>query len=120
MSSISGYQHTRVVKKLNADQAGALKLARRFGQALVCVRYRQDPQRGHRYTTVEIVVDEAPIQRRFSPETVVALRIAFEERALRQAVKDNGGRWDKGAGVWRVPFEAVRRLSLTNRIIVGK
>jgi hypothetical protein len=42
------------------------------------VRHRQDPERGHRYAAVEIVVDEAPIQRRFSRQTVVALRIAFE------------------------------------------
>ena len=50
---------TRIVKRLAPDQAGAKKLARQYGNALVCVRYRQDPEQGLRYTTVELVVARA-------------------------------------------------------------
>ncbi len=35
---------TRVVKKMSPSQPGALKLARRYGDALICVRYRHDAQ----------------------------------------------------------------------------
>ncbi|HKX41878.1 MAG TPA: hypothetical protein VJO99_12025, partial [Burkholderiaceae bacterium] len=52
---------THVVKRLSPTQAGALKLARRYGDALVCVRYRHDAAGRHRYTTVELIIDEAPI-----------------------------------------------------------
>src|SRR4051812_41936053 len=51
------YADTRIVKRLSASQAGAIKLARRYGDALVCVRYRHDLQGRLRYTTVELVVD---------------------------------------------------------------
>ena len=62
---------TRVVKKLSSQQGGALKLARRYGAALVCVRYRQDMQGLHRYTTVELVVDEAPVASKRADATIV-------------------------------------------------
>ena len=43
-------ESTRVVKKMSPAQPGAVKLARRFGDALVCVRYRHDAQGQQRYT----------------------------------------------------------------------
>ena len=51
------YAQTTVIKRLSASQPGAVKLAQRFGGALVCVRYRHDAQGCIRYTTVELVVD---------------------------------------------------------------
>ena len=57
-------EKTRVVKKIPASQPGALKLARCYGDALVCVRYRHDAQGLNRYTTVDLMVDHAPIQSR--------------------------------------------------------
>ena len=57
-------EKTNVVKKLAPDQNGAKKLARRFGDALVCVRYRYDADTGIRYTTVELLVGQAPLKKR--------------------------------------------------------
>lgn len=37
-----------VIKRMAPHQPGAVKLARRYGDALVCVRYRQDPDGQHR------------------------------------------------------------------------
>lgn len=39
-------QRSSIVKKLNPDQKGAQRLAERFGDHLVCVRYRTDPASG--------------------------------------------------------------------------
>lgn len=58
------WNRTRVLRKLSPQQVGALKLARRFGDLLVCVRYRHDPDRQVRYTTVELVVDSVTVRRR--------------------------------------------------------
>lgn len=52
---------TRVTKTLWPGQPGTLKLRQRHGPALLCVRYRHDADNQRRYTTVEIIVDEAPL-----------------------------------------------------------
>lgn len=88
---------TRVVKKLGVDQPGAKKLARRFGDDLVCVRYRQDAGAGQRYTTVEIVVDAGPMPADKRLPAQVHVRIALNEQALQRTVKQNGAEWDRQA-----------------------
>ncbi len=51
---------TRVIKKIDPLTAGTRRWAATYGDKPVCVRYRLNPQRQRRLTTVEIVVDEAP------------------------------------------------------------
>jgi len=108
---------TRIVKKLDPDQAGAKKLARRFGTDLVCVRYRQDRAAGQRYTTVEIVVDSGPIATDKRQPAVVLVRIEFKETALRQAVLQHGATWDAHSRAWRIGKDAVHQLDLYDRIL---
>jgi hypothetical protein len=45
----NAFERARVVKKISATQSGALKLARRYGDALVGVRYRHGTEKRHRY-----------------------------------------------------------------------
>jgi len=54
----------RVAKKLKAGQPGTHKLLKVHGDALLCVRYRHDRLKLYRYTTIELIVDAAPIHRR--------------------------------------------------------
>ena len=108
---------TRIVKKLDPDQAGAKKLARRFGTDLVCVRYRQDRAAGQRYTTVEIVVDGGPIATDKRQPAVVLVRIEFKETALRQAALQHGATWDAHRRAWRIGKDAVHQLDLYDRIL---
>lgn len=107
---------TRVVKKLSASQAGALKLARRFGPALVCVRYRQDERGLRRYTTVELVVDDAPVVSERTDAMIVGVKIEITETALRHLVKQHGAQWDREARVWRMSNKWARILGLDRRI----
>ena len=39
-----------------ANVKGSIKLTETYGRDLVCVRYRYNPRKGVRYTTVELVV----------------------------------------------------------------
>lgn len=105
-------QATRVIKKLDPNRPGARRWAAQYGDALVCVRYRVDAQRQERQTTVEIVVDRAPLLNAVR----VGLQIAREELDLRRAVKAAGADWDPVARVWRLPLGEARRLGLTHRI----
>jgi hypothetical protein len=41
-------ERLRVIKRMAPHQPGAVKLARRYGKDLLCVRYRSDPDGLHR------------------------------------------------------------------------
>lgn len=108
-------QRSSIVKKLNPDQKGARRLAERFGERLVCVRYRTDPESGRRFTTVEIVVEE---RKPAAPEPASALvRVGWNETELRRAIKAEGGVWLQDRKLWRVPRTAVRALKIQSRVV---
>jgi len=56
-----------VVKTLRPGDSGTKKLTERFGDRLVCVRYRKDGDKKRRYTTIELIVDEGPTDDNPSP-----------------------------------------------------
>lgn len=101
-----------VVKKLASGAAGTRRLLARYGDALVCVRYRQDATSNRRYTTVELVVDERPGK----PATAL-VRIGYQETALRQRIMAAGGSWDARQKLWSLPKIAIRRLGLQDRVV---
>jgi hypothetical protein len=87
---------------------------RQFGDALVCVRYRINPETARRYTTVEIVMDEKqlpgfPALGGTTDGTLVALAITHGETELRQRVKQAGARWDQNRKAWIVPYRFARQ-----------
>ena len=106
---------SRVLKKLLPGQPGTLRLVRRHGPSLVCVRYRTDASGKQRYTTVELVVDRAEIVRR--PDRVVAVRVQFDEVDVQRTLRQNGARWDRPARVWRLPYRTATKLGLEGRIV---
>jgi hypothetical protein len=101
----------RVTKTLSPVQPGAIKLARRYGDALLCVRYRRDAQGLNRYTTVELIVDCTPIDRR-RDERPVAVRIGWNQRTLRAAALAQGATWDPKQGLWHMPHRVAKALGL--------
>ena len=105
----------RVLPKLSPPTRGALKLARRFSDALVCVRHRGDDRGEYRYTTVELVVERVPVQPR--AEMIVWLKVAQREHALQAMVKAAGGRWDPTAMLWRLPKRVATILRLSSRVV---
>jgi len=107
----------RVVKKLSPLQPGAVKLARQYGDALLCVRHRHDSEGSYRYTTVELVVDRAPIQHR--PGRMVGVRLALNERTLRLIACASGATWDPTTKLWRMPRQIAQRLGLLDRVEVS-
>jgi hypothetical protein len=105
----------RVSKKLSPTQPGALKLARKYGGDLLCVRYRLDADGSHGYTTVELIVDRAPVVKR--ADRIVGIRIGYAETALRGTVRASGAKWDQPAKLWRLPYRVALRLGLRERIV---
>jgi len=109
--------NTRIVKRLAPHEPGTLKLTRRYGSALVCVRYRHDETGQHRYTTVELIVDDAPIIPRGRPDEMVGVRIAPEQSTLRSRAYARGATWDRNANLWLMPRRLASALRLAGSIV---
>lgn len=109
----AGIAGTSIVKRLAPGSPGTRRLLERFGDALVCVRYRHDPKDNQRFTTVELVVESRPGK----PEKLVWLRVGYGETALRQQVKLAGGIWNVERALWQLPLRNAKALGLEKRIV---
>jgi hypothetical protein len=98
-------------------QKGTKQLVVEYGERLVAVRYREDPNGRKRYKTAEIIVAEMDWDPPPGPEDRVQIRVAWEEEELRGRVKQAGERWRPDTKTWELPFRAVADLGLEDRII---
>jgi hypothetical protein len=113
-------------------EKGTQALMQKYGERLVCIRYRYDPARKKRLKTVELIVAEQDWQPpEPHPQELKAtglgpkcyrtgrlgLRLGFEETGLRKQIKAAGGLWDPAQKLWFVPEEEVRRLGLLERVV---
>jgi hypothetical protein len=113
----AAWKLTRVVKKIGPTQPGARKLARRYGNELVCVRHRHNLDGTIRYTTVELVVEQLPIVPRRAQSAVLCVRLSGGESELRRRLMAEGGQWDPGMRAWWVTRETAQRLQLMKRVV---
>jgi len=111
---------TRVT--LRPGKRGTRKWLNKYGDRLVCIRYRYDTNARRRFTTVELVVDESPWDGRpkASRNRLVDIKVRYDETELRERVKGMGGTWDPQRRVWTVGFAKVQALGLEDRIIAPR
>lgn len=100
--------------KLKPGQPGTKKLVEQYGAELVCVRYRYDDQRGKRYKTVELIIEESAYAppSKLNPDTIVGSRIALTEAVLQKKVKHAGGTWNRSHQLWEIRYDRVVKLGL--------
>lgn len=111
----------RVKKTLWPPRPGTVRLLERFGDALVCVRYREDPSGLRRYVTVELVVETGRTvraRRRSVERALFPLAVARGDRDLRATIKQAGAQWHPGDRLWYLPAATIRRLGLEDRICI--
>jgi hypothetical protein len=106
----------RVSKKLAPTQPGAIKLARRYGDALLCVRYRRSANGSHRCTTVELIVECVPLAQPRG-DRIVGVRIGCDETQLPAIARESGATWDRAARLWRMPLRTAKRLRVAERVV---
>jgi len=107
----------RVSKRLAPGQNGTKRLQAEYGEALVCVRYRQDGSK--RYTTVEHVIAEQHLPPRATRlEDFIAIAIGYQERELRAQAKKSGARWDAEKRLWIMTRDLAKHLGIEDRIQV--
>jgi hypothetical protein len=114
-------------KRLSPGMNGTKHYQQRFGDRLLYVRYRHDPERQRRVTTVELIVDEGPLppprstldKRLFPhPNQSVYIRIDYAEAALRSKAKAAGAVWAAEHKRWKMPYHTAIKLGLQERIEV--
>lgn len=108
----------KTYKHLKPGQGGTKRLVDKYGDTLICVRYRYDEMRGIKLKTVEIVIEESPMipKARFADGDIVPVAVSYEETALRDKLRAMRARWDVAEKLWFVPFRLVRGTELEKRI----
>ena len=109
---------------LRLGMPGTKRLVARYDERPVCVRYLYDDTRNRRLKTVELVIEEAPWhdsarRPRRNDHDLVGVRIAWNETALRSAVKHAGAIWRPRQKLWEMSWEAVRTLGIGHRVVTG-
>ena len=115
-----------VIRTIKPGMPGSRRFQKHWGDNLIAVRYRRDAKKV--YTTIEIVVDEREQSHHnislnavhcYKRRQLVAIPIAFEERALRAAAKKNRAMWSVERKVWVMPYNTAVALGVQQRIVEG-
>jgi len=113
-----------VIKTMAPGAPGTKRYLSNWGDRLVAVRYRKDPANNARLTTIEICVDQRPLDKsRASRRAVediipVPLRVGSHEVSVLNLLKENGAVWDSDQQCWYLTYGLVRLLNLTNRVVI--
>jgi len=110
----------RLVRKVLPGNPGTKKLMEKYGDRLVCVRYRYDEERRERLKTVELIEERKTWRRddsRIPANKIVSIRIAYGEVHLGRLVKAAGGSWNRQKRVWELPYREVQALDLEERMV---
>jgi hypothetical protein len=102
-------------KKLQPGQPGTKSLLERYGESLLCVRYRYDPKGKKRLKTVELVVEEMPWQpvaEEIPLAKIMRVWIPHDELELQKQVQAANGKWNPQQRVWELPYREVLELGL--------
>ena len=108
---------------LKPGQEGTKRLVEKYGEALVCVRFRYDAKTGRRLKTVELIEEESewsPPPPRYAPDALVPLRISASDMRLRTMVKAAGGKWKPELQLWFVRYGAIAGGPLERHIDVDR
>jgi len=110
LESVVGCRPYGTLLHLTPGQNGTKQLLTQYGDRLVCVRDRYDAPRKMRFKTVELIVAERawePPPPRVAAGTMVGVRVGFAEVAMRDQVKQAGGKWNPSRKVWELRYDQV-------------
>ncbi len=108
--------------KLKPGQKGTKALVEKYGDALVCVRYRYDETNRTRLKTVELIVEKKELpavpQQKVADNALVPVRISYGERELGKKAKTMGGKWDPDVKLWYIQHDKIKGTELEKHIIL--
>lgn len=106
---------------LKPGQRGTKLLVEKYGESLLCVRFRYDEKTRQRLKTIELIIERTdwdPPPPRYSNISIVALRIEGYELELRSQVKSAGGKWNPDKQLWFVKYGNIAGTILEKHIHV--
>jgi hypothetical protein len=104
---------------LKSGQDGTIRLVDKYGDALVCIRFRYDVKNGKRLKTVELIVyaiDWSPPPLRYVSKDIFPLRKSASNMCLLTMVKAVSGRWKPEEQLCFVKFGSIAGGPLENHI----
>lgn len=107
---------TRLI--LKAGQPGTKRLVEKYGDALLCVRFKYDTKTQQRLKTIELIVERTKwIPRpRYADDSLVSVRIGFTEKQLMETAKAAKGRWNPEARLWFIKYGKIKGTPLEKHI----
>lgn len=107
-------------KTLTPGSPGTKKWMKKYGDHLLCIRYKYDKIRKRKIKTVELIVDVKTcknLKTRMPWNKIVKIRIKYGEINLWRLVKSAGGKWNAKEKVWEIKYGEVKNLGLGHRIV---
>lgn len=96
---------------LKPGQKGTKHLVEKYGDALVCVRYRYNEVSSIRIKTVELIEEQKELpasRKKIRDDMLVPVRIAYGEVELGRMARTIGGKWDKSGKLWYIPYGKIK------------
>ena len=109
----------RARKKLKPGQDGTKGLLDKYGEQLICVRYRYDEEGQVRHKTVELIVETTPWipkTKQARPDAMVGVKVELEEVKLQKQLRQAGGKWNRQLRLWEIRYDQAVALDLQARI----
>ncbi len=96
--------------KLKPSQKETKALVEKYGDDLVCVRYRYDETSRVRLKTVEIIVEkkQLPPPQGAPDNEIVPVQIAFGAKELGKMARSAGGNWDADVKLWYIQYGNIK------------
>lgn len=107
-------------KTLMPGDPGTQKWIKKFGDQLICIRYKYDRIRKKKLKTVELIVEEKEskkLKTQIPWNKIVKVKIKYGEINLARLVKQAGGKWNTKEKVWEICYGEVKSLGLTHRLV---
>lgn len=98
---------------------GTKGLADKYGDDLVCVRFRYDAITKQRLKTVELIVERTdwePPPEKLTTDSLVAVKVEAYETDLRKLLKEVGGKWNPEQKLWYVRYGNIKGTPLEKHI----
>jgi hypothetical protein len=111
---------------MRPGQKGTKGLTKKYGDRLICVRYKSEQATGRRITTVELIEEESDWNDDTSatatalpapPQSRLGVRVEYWESDVRNQVKAAGGIWRPKQKLWEIRYEDVVALGLEPRVV---
>jgi hypothetical protein len=107
-------------RTLLPGQPGTKKYQKKYGDKLVCIRYKYDINKKEKIKTIELIIsreDWKLEKKKIPPNKIMNIRISYGEIELARKVKNLGGNWNRSKKLWQIPYRKVEILRLEDRIV---